>query len=627
MAAVVPRIAPVRPRVRPSPDGDSRPLEEVLEESCEEYTSRVLWLVGDAGAGKSMALSHLAATFEGDPRFEFVDDFDFDSIKQVKTTDQLIVAGGPRHPPNRGTFLQLEPWGCDELAEYLLAVHPDRCSSVMRRLSGRSNEQWMPEVARVILDQFAGDAELNDPESAATAYIEQHLGSGKQRRLAQRLCLAHQRGRHEVLKLLSKDDFHSIPESVRRLLRHSLVQVPMAAELISEEVASSRSMQRTLEIHYPLELIERVAMKIRSKNRVRGRLKSVFSSPRMRNCQPTAASLLCRTDSSWKPFAKDTKAPCLVGGHFQGVNWESVELPWADLSRAEMEGAILAKANLSRALLTNTDLTRANLKACNLQDTVARGTVFFWANLVDANLMRAKLNGSRFDDADLTGALLRKADLGNSVLSGASLRRASLYGALLVGSVLEDADLSNAAFDEADCRGVDFRSTALAGAHANGAHLQGANFEDVKWPKSSLRSAKLSQALLTGSDFSSGDLSFADLPATGLAEINWEDVDLRQANLAGATFHMGSSRSGLVDSPYASEGTRTGFYTDDLEELYFKSPEEVRKANLRGADLRGANLANVDFYLVDLRGAKLDPKQRAQASQTGAILSDDQFRQ
>jgi uncharacterized protein YjbI with pentapeptide repeats len=29
----------------------------------------------------------------------------------------------------------------------------------------------------------------------------------------------------------------------------------------------------------------------------------------------------------------------------------------------------------------------------------------------------------------------------------------------------------------------------------------------------------------------------------------------------------------------------------------FKSPEEIRKANLRGADLRGAKIKGVDFYL------------------------------
>ncbi|MGD9635898.1 MAG: pentapeptide repeat-containing protein, partial [Pirellulales bacterium] len=72
----------------------------------------------------------------------------------------------------------------------------------------------------------------------------------------------------------------------------------------------------------------------------------------------------------------------------------------------------------------------------------------------------------------------------------------------------------------------------------------------------------------------------------------------------------------------ACEGSKTGFYTDDREEMYFKRPEEIRKANLRGADLRGARIDGVDFYLVDLRDARLTADQEAQARQTGAILDD-----
>ena len=104
-------------------------------------------------------------------------------------------------------------------------------------------------------------------------------------------------------------------------------------------------------------------------------------------------------------------------------------------------------------------------------------------------------------------------------------------------------------------------------------------------------------------------------------------ADLRLADLRGATFQMGSSHSGLVGSPIACEGSKTGFYTDDREEMYFKRPEEIRKADLRGADLRGAdlrgaNIAGVEFYLVDLRGALLEEHQSAQARQTGTILDD-----
>jgi hypothetical protein len=85
---------------------------------------------------------------------------------------------------------------------------------------------------------------------------------------------------------------------------------------------------------------------------------------------------------------------------------------------------------------------------------------------------------------------------------------------------------------------------------------------------------------------------------------------------------MGSSRSGLVDSPIASEGSRTGFYTDESLEDGFKAPEDVRKANLRGADLRDAKVNRTDWYLVDLRGAKYSPDQEAHFRKCRAILDD-----
>ena len=106
----------------------------------------------------------------------------------------------------------------------------------------------------------------------------------------------------------------------------------------------------------------------------------------------------------------------------------------------------------------------------------------------------------------------------------------------------------------------------------------------------------------------------------GLAEIGWEEANLRDADLRGATFHMGSTRSGLVGSITPCEGSRTGFYTDDLAEQDFKSPEEIRKANLCGADLRGAKIDGVDFYLVDLRGAKYSQDQAEHFKKCGAIL-------
>ena len=112
----------------------------------------------------------------------------------------------------------------------------------------------------------------------------------------------------------------------------------------------------------------------------------------------------------------------------------------------------------------------------------------------------------------------------------------------------------------------------------------------------------------------------ANLQEAGLAEIDWEDACLAGADLSCASFHLGSLRSGLVHSPIACEGSRTGFYTDDFNEQDFKSPEEIRKANLCGADLMGACVDGVDFYLVDLRGARFDDRQANHFRRCGAIL-------
>jgi uncharacterized protein YjbI with pentapeptide repeats len=107
---------------------------------------------------------------------------------------------------------------------------------------------------------------------------------------------------------------------------------------------------------------------------------------------------------------------------------------------------------------------------------------------------------------------------------------------------------------------------------------------------------------------------------TGLAEIEWENADLREANLAYASFHLGSSRSGLVGSIIPCEGSRIGFYADEFNEQDFKSPEEIRKASLCGANLCGAKLDHTDFYLVDLRQAKYTESQQKHFIRCGAIL-------
>ena len=90
--------------------------------------------------------------------------------------------------------------------------------------------------------------------------------------------------------------------------------------------------------------------------------------------------------------------------------------------------------------------------------------------------------------------------------------------------------------------------------------------------------------------------------------------------VGGASFHLGSTRSGLVGSVIPCEGSKFGFYTDEREEQNYRRPEEIRKANLCRADLRGARIDGVDFYLVDVRGAKYTRRQGKYMKRCGAIM-------
>lgn len=204
--------------------------------------------------------------------------------------------------------------------------------------------------------------------------------------------------------------------------------------------------------------------------------------------------------------------------------------------------------------------------------------------------------------------ILRFVDEGATV-SGARLNQADFSGAKLREAKLAGLVLAHARFD-----GADFTRAQLMGSDFEVNDLEGLLIAEACFVE-----ARLDGATLTGSIMPAANFHNAFLRGAYLGGIEWEDADLRGADLRGATFHMGSSRSGLVGSPIASEGSRTGFYTDDFEEQYFKAPEEIRKANLCGADLRGALIDDVDFYLVDVRGAKYDAQQERHLRRCRAI--------
>jgi uncharacterized protein YjbI with pentapeptide repeats len=286
----------------------------------------------------------------------------------------------------------------------------------------------------------------------------------------------------------------------------------------------------------------------------------------------------------------------------------------AMLSFAVLEGRELS-GNWSRAHLFGAGLRAATLDHCLLRH----------ATLADADLSGASLRQVQAHDCIATG--LRGGNLRAEAANfrGANFTRAQLRGAKLMLAAfdhgrLDAADLTGADLTSASLLGLDLRTTQVEGAILDHALCDRACASETHWPALQAEHSRWREADLTGARWPRAKLQGAAFRGARLADVDWSGADLRDADLGGATFHFGNSRSGLVGSELASEGTRTGFYTDESLEQHFQAPELVRKANLGGCNLRGANLLDTDLYLVDLRGARLDPRQREHARRCRAIL-------
>jgi uncharacterized protein YjbI with pentapeptide repeats len=167
--------------------------------------------------------------------------------------------------------------------------------------------------------------------------------------------------------------------------------------------------------------------------------------------------------------------------------------------------------------------------------------------------------------------------------------------------------------------GLPLRKARLDGALFAHAQMVGCDMEGMDLRGADFTKSLLKDVLLTGSRMPRARFVEACLQGAGLADVDWEEADLRFADMRNCTFHLGSSRSGLVDSPIASEGSRTGFYGDEFDQQTYRAPEEIRKANLCGADIRNARIEGTDFYLVDLRRTKYTRQQFEHLRRCGAI--------
>ena len=621
-ARLRPQRAPVAPRVRLLDEGDggALPIEDRVRALLRRGVRGLVTLSGPPGSGKSTALAHLAAVVApGDPlaiRDEVNGLLDWAEVDRQAASKLVLVASRPSEHSTCVARLEMAPWGDDDLIEYLIARHRPHCQAVMRKVkssTGNVSLDGSPELWRMVLDALAADATIPDVPAALRRCLGPLLSDPKM--TAGALCLAALRDPDlgNARKLLDRFD-----PRVKRLVQQRGVQVALASELIVRDLCDGVGWS-DLEGRLPQDLVRETARLAAHWPAAVDRLAALVGSNK-RRAHAMAASVLLAARPEWRPG--NANVPTLSGAYVTGAHWAGVDLHGSDLVGTRLEHADLTRADLHDARAASAVLSRATLRGASLAGVKAPNSNLAGADLVTANVEHADLSGANLHGADLRrarmeGANLAGADLSSAVLTDAQLRYAVLGGANLAGADLIGADLSGAVLGDVDLTDVNLAATRFRGADLRGCHLEG-----ISLPRGDFRSAKLRGCYLTGTQLPGADFQDADLRNTGLADVEWAGADLRGADLRGATFHMGSTRSGLVGSAVPCEGSKTGFYTDDFHDRDFKQPEDIRKANLCGADLRGAKVKGVDFYLVDLRGARYTDKQARHFRRCGAILDE-----
>jgi len=598
--------ARVRPRVISPGTREAVRLEDEIGQLIQKGERGLVQIVGGPGSGKSTALRHLAAILPlwMQEQIQLLDDSE---SAAEDAHERLVISTALRVSHSKPfAVYPLARWGQDDLIEYLLAAHRERCPSVMARLKRTGNYtflQGIPELWTIVLDLMAADESIGDVRSALRHELGARLGNHRLREQVEELCLTAFRkisnvGEH-ITPDLSVDEQADLQygAEVFRLIRHAPVMVLLAADRLVH--LAERGQDRPLfSQQLPRQLIYETAQLLSGNIQALQHLGEWIGQSRFRAIHPMVASLLRAVMPEWRPEA--LSHPRLAGAYLDGVKWAGINLEKVDLRSTDLAGADLLGAWLERAEARRACFGRADLRGAQLTG--------LWAERADfsqANLLCATAKHANFWYANLTDAVLIEANLSNADFRFANIDRADFSGANLEGACLP---------------GLELRLARFEGVRFGGADLRFCNLEEMQLRAPDFHDANLLDALLTGSRLPGANFVGADLRNAKLAEVDWPGANLCGADLRGANFHLGSSRNGLVGSPIACEGSRTGFYTDDYHDQNVKPPEEIRKANLRGADLRGAKIQDVDFYLVDLRDAKYTSDQAEHFRSCHAIL-------
>ena len=625
---IQPERAAVRPRGLPHrcAGDESVLLEEVVAGKLARGERGYLRLIGPTGSGRTTALRHLAQCFGSRDDLVLLDHASDAEELEFASSALLVSTSATRAP--HGECWRMAPWSEDDRIEYLLARHRGDCGSVLAR--SQDTLAWLDMQGHAALwsaclDELAQGPESIDVTAALTRVLERALDATPD----------HADLRAHLLDGLSRSDDRGDRTASRltpgegvELLRAAL-EIPGAALCLGAIVARNELLHEppcldAWQRRWRAHAIEAVAavFPLGEDALVRVEQATHHEHVAVRFKTMGVLHLLDRARSARALLAPDRSADhrewwglCLAGialpaAKLVGWKLQRCSLPGADLEGAHIEAVEAKDSDFSRARIQESGWWTVGASGSNFAHTEGRRAVF----------VHCALGHSSWRNADLQASLWEEVDARNIRFGAARLNDAELVDCDLSAAQLGSVDLSGALIERCNLWSCDFRAARLEGTVFRSCRLLRTEWSGVVARGIELRDCNLKASHLTGSVLTGASLRGSSFTAAGLADVSWVDCDLRDVDFTSASFHLGSTRSGLLVGAPPSWGTRTGFYPRDDGLDSDARPEQIRKADLRQCDLRGALVERCDFYLVDLRGALLSASQVDHLRSCKAIL-------